>query len=85
MSEADEADAHEDHHHHGVRGLVERMGEHHREAVQRREDEELARAAESAGFDLGADIALPTPGGAAVGYDVEADVGLDNEPPELRR
>ncbi|MFF3905761.1 hypothetical protein ACFYZJ_07055 [Streptomyces sp. NPDC001848] len=81
MSEADAPEGH----HHGVRGLVQRMNEHHRDAVRRREEEELERAAEDAGFDLGADMAHPTVGPAAVGYDVEADLGLDNEPPELRR
>ncbi|MFF4211850.1 hypothetical protein ACFYZE_21350 [Streptomyces sp. NPDC001796] len=79
-----EADAPEDHHH-GVRGVVQRMNEHHRDAVRRREEEELERAAEDAGFDLGADMAHPTVGHGAVGYDVEADLGLDNEPPEPHR
>ena len=79
-----EAGAPEDHRH-GVRGLVRRMNEHHRDAVRRREDEELERAAEDAGFDLGADMAHPTVGHGVVAYDVETDVGLGDEPPEPRR
>ncbi|MGW9025108.1 hypothetical protein ACWGQ5_12915 [Streptomyces sp. NPDC055722] len=77
-----EADVPKDHHE-NVRGLVERMTEHHHEAVLRRE-EELAQAMDGAAFDLGADIAHLTPGHAAVGSDVVTDVGLDSEPPELR-
>ncbi|MFD7402048.1 hypothetical protein ACFV7R_05120 [Streptomyces sp. NPDC059866] len=72
------------HHHHGARGIVERITEHHEQAVRRREEEALAEAAGSAAFDLGADIALPTAGHGPVGYDVEADLGTDKEPPELR-
>jgi hypothetical protein len=81
MSEADSPGDH----HHGVRDLVQRMNEHHRDAVRRREEEELERAAEGAGFDLAADVAHPTAGHGAVGYDVETDLGLDNEPPEPHR
>jgi hypothetical protein len=83
MEAMSEADVPKDHHE-NVRGLVERMTEHHHEAVLRREEEELAQAMDGAAFDLGADIAHPTPGHAAVGYDVVTDVGLDSEPPELR-
>ncbi|KUJ58219.1 hypothetical protein ADL25_04425 [Streptomyces sp. NRRL F-5122] len=83
MTAMSEADAHEEAHD-GVRGLVERMSEHHRDAVRRREDEELAHAVDDAAFDLGTDIAHPTVGHAAVGFDADTDLALDNEPPELR-
>ncbi|MER5910374.1 hypothetical protein ABT124_07685 [Streptomyces sp. NPDC001982] len=68
----------------GVRGIVERINEHHEQAVRRREEEALDEAAESAAFDLATDIAHPAPGHNPVGYDVEADLGFDEEPPELR-
>ena len=83
MSEADVPDARESHNP-GVRGLVERLSEHHRDAVRRRGEQELARDVEDAAFDLGADTAHPVAGHSAAGFDVEADVGRDNEPPELR-
>ncbi|GGI94211.1 hypothetical protein [Streptomyces brasiliensis] len=72
------------HHHPGVRGIVERIAEHHEQAVQRREEEALSEAAENAAFDLATDIAHSTPGHDPVGYDVETDLGFDEEPPELR-
>ncbi|WP_055489113.1 hypothetical protein [Streptomyces sp. TP-A0356] len=60
------------------------MSEHHKDAVRRREEDELRQDVEAATFDLGADMALPTVGHAEGGFDVEADVGRDNAPPELR-
>ncbi|WP_405984197.1 hypothetical protein [Streptomyces sp. NBC_00872] len=73
------------HHHHGIHGIVERLTEHHEQAARRREEEVLAEAAETAAFDLGADIAHPMAGHQPVGYDVEADLGIDEEPSRPRR
>ncbi|MEU3183894.1 hypothetical protein ABZ707_06725 [Streptomyces sp. NPDC006923] len=71
--------------HHGyVREVVERISEHHHRAVRRREDEELAEAVGEAAFDMGADIGHPTVRHMAVGYDVDADLGIEKEPPEPR-
>ncbi|WP_405876610.1 hypothetical protein OG762_46350 [Streptomyces sp. NBC_01136] len=71
--------------HHGyVREIVEKISEHHDRAVRQREEEELAEAAGEAAFDLGADIGLPAVPHRAVGYDVDADLGIDKEPPQLR-
>ncbi|MEV6113339.1 hypothetical protein AB0L59_12670 [Streptomyces sp. NPDC052109] len=68
----------------GLRRIAARWARHHREAVARREEEELDRDADNAKFDLGADIAHPTSGHSPAGFDVEADIGQDKEPPELR-
>jgi hypothetical protein len=69
----------------GIRGFFERVNKHRQDTARRREEEELAKAAEGAAFDIATDIAHPTAGHAAVGFDVEIDVGVDNEPPELRQ
>ncbi|MFC0554329.1 hypothetical protein ACFFHJ_25885 [Planotetraspora thailandica] len=68
-------------HHHSLSELI---SEHHERAVRRHEEEALAEAAERAGFDLGTDIGHPTAQQTPAGYDVETDLGVDNEPPELR-
>jgi hypothetical protein len=72
------------HSHRFVHGIAERLAEHHEKALRRKEEEALTEAVENAAFDLGADISRPTAGHAVVGYDVEADLGTDKEPPELR-
>ncbi|MEZ0074229.1 hypothetical protein [Planotetraspora sp. GP83] len=83
MSEA-ESDHDHQHQHGHLRGIAERISEHHERAVQRREEDELVSAANQAGFDLGADIGHPTVRHTATTYDVETDIGFENEPPELR-
>jgi hypothetical protein len=71
-------------HHRYVREVVERISEHHDRAVQQREEEDLSEAVGEAVFDMGADISHPMVRHAALGYDVDADLGMDKEPPELR-
>jgi hypothetical protein len=66
-----------------VRRIVDHL-RHHRDegsAV----DDELTRDAELAGYDLGADLAHPSPRHEIAGFDVDTDIGRENEPPELRR
>lgn len=58
-----------------LRDIGERISEHHRHTEQDREEEELSEAADEAGFDLGADLAHPTPRPAAESYDIDADLG----------
>ncbi|MCW2918933.1 MAG: hypothetical protein JWN52_7001 [Actinomycetia bacterium] len=53
--------------------------------MRRHEEEALEEAADQAGFDLAADIGHPTVLHTPVGYDVESDIGIENEPPQLRR
>jgi hypothetical protein len=48
-------------------------------------DGELTRDAKLAGYDLSTDLAHPSPPHGVAGFDLEADIGRDNEPPELRR
>jgi hypothetical protein len=79
-----EAEPPEDHEHGLVHGIAERITGRRRRAEWRHEDEELASAAQHAGYDLGADIAHPVLGHAVAGYDLDTDIGIDNEPPELR-
>jgi hypothetical protein len=79
-----DSEAPSDHRHGHVRGIVERISEHHARAVRQREEEDLAEAVDEATFDLAADIGHPTVPHTAVGYDVEADIGIRNEPPEPR-
>jgi hypothetical protein len=76
--------SHPEHHEGHLRGLVERINEHHDRAVQHRQEDDLARAADQAGFDLGADIGHPTPQHRAASFDIDGDIGIENEPPELR-
>jgi hypothetical protein len=84
MAAMSEAQQHPDHHAH-LDGLIESISEHHRRAVRRREDDALAEAADQAGFDLAADIAVPNAGHTPAAYDIESDIGIENEPPELLR
>ena len=47
-------------------------------------DDELARDAELAGYDLGTDLAQPVPHQHEVAaFDLELDILADNEPPDL--
>ncbi|RCG31701.1 hypothetical protein DQ384_09145 [Sphaerisporangium album] len=71
--------------HHGLlHGLAERISEHHERAAHRREEEELAEAADSVGFDLDADLGHPTRHHTAAAYDLDADLGVANESPDRR-
>jgi len=71
--------------HHGrLHDIAEHLGEHHRRAVQRDEDAELAETADNADYDIGTDIARPLPRHGPTSYDLDTDIGIDNEPPELR-
>ncbi|MEU9886901.1 hypothetical protein AB0M95_14535 [Sphaerisporangium sp. NPDC051017] len=78
-------DAEQQHGHHGLlHGLAERVSEHHERAAQRREEEELAEAADSVAFDLDADLGHPTRHHTAAAYDVDADLGVQGQSPEPR-
>ena len=48
------------------------------------EQEELAQDAEEVDYDLGQDLAQPTTPQAPVDFDLAKDIGIENEPPELR-
>jgi hypothetical protein len=65
--------------------LAERISEHHDRVVHRLEEAKLTEAAERAGFDLESDIGHPTARETRVSYDVDRDIGIENEPPELHR
>ncbi|WP_327365431.1 hypothetical protein [Streptomyces sp. NBC_01217] len=78
------SDSERSQHHHGIHGIVEQITEHHEQAARRREEKALVEAAEGAAFDLGTDIAHPTAEHNSVGYDIEADLGFDEEPSQLR-
>ncbi|MEU6497308.1 hypothetical protein ABZ890_44325 [Streptomyces sp. NPDC046984] len=57
--------------------IVERMTEHHRRAQSTRQESSLEDTISEAAFDLGADIAHPTAARTEVGYDIEADLGVE--------
>jgi hypothetical protein len=67
-----------------VRGIADHLRHRHdRDSVP--DDTELARDAEVAAYDVDKDLAHPTSHRAEVaGFDVGTDIGLDNEPPDLR-
>jgi hypothetical protein len=52
---------------------------------QEHERDELAQDADEVDFDLGQDIAQPTVPEGPVDFDLAKDIGIENEPPELRR
>lgn len=58
-------------------------GRHHHHLFGNHREEggaPLEEAAEHAGFDLGADIARPLPERGGEDFDIERDIGIDNEP-----
>jgi hypothetical protein len=67
------------------RSLAERISVHHDCVEHRHEEEELTEAAERAGVDLESDIGHPTARETPVSYDVDRDIGIENEPPGLHR
>jgi hypothetical protein len=78
MSNAVPDDGHQQHHG-SLHELAERIHHHHEDAVHRREEAELAFAAEKAGFDLETDLGHPMshPGGDA--FDMGTDLGIDRD------
>jgi hypothetical protein len=85
MAVMSDAEPHPNHHHGPLHGLADLISEHHDRVVRRHEEEALEEAADQAAFDLAADIGHPTVLHTPVGYDVESDIGIENEPPQLRR
>ncbi|GAA5189736.1 hypothetical protein GCM10023322_43090 [Rugosimonospora acidiphila] len=69
-----------------LRDLAGRLHPHHRDVADEPglgggRDDELARDAGLAGYDLAADLAHPVPRPHEVaGFDLDTDIGLDNEP-----
>ncbi|GAB3883989.1 hypothetical protein GCM10029964_044300 [Kibdelosporangium lantanae] len=47
---------------------------------QPKPDDELDQAEEHAGFDLGADVALPLPQAHEPGFDIQRDTGTVEQP-----
>jgi hypothetical protein len=66
-----------------LRRIADKFLSHHPDP-DRAADEELTEDADAAGFDLGTDLAHPS-ARHPVGFDLDTDIGRDNEPPELRR
>lgn len=58
---------------------------HERQDQDEAEQEELAQDAEEVDYDLGKDLAQPTVPQGPVDFDLAKDIGIENEPPELRR
>jgi hypothetical protein len=67
-----------------VRSLADHLGVYHRRGLEARVDAELAQDTERVGFDLGVDLAHPSLPQGVAGFDLDTDIGRDNEPPELR-
>ena len=51
---------------------------------ERHEQDELAQDEAHADFDLGRDIAQPTAPTGPVDFDLAKDIGIENEPDDLR-
>jgi hypothetical protein len=70
--------------HHGhIRNLANRLARHHERVESQRQEAELDDAIGAADFDLGADIGHPTATDDPVGYDIDRDLGIEKEPPNL--
>jgi hypothetical protein len=76
MSNVEPGDGHRHQGH--LRGLADRIHEHHERAVHLREEEALAEAADQAGFDLETDIGHPTTHHPAA-FDMDTDIGMERD------